>query len=287
MVPWIEKYRPQTLENIILSPNSRTIINNILNHKYFPNIIFYGPPGTGKTTTVLCLIKKYQEYYNCKNNIIHLNASDERGIDVIRNNIYQFISNTGFFNNELKFVILDEVDSMTIQAQKSLQTLIFKEKNIRFCLICNYISKIIPSLVYPFFIIQFNGIINYKDYLKKIIENENINITDQCLDDIIFNYNTDMRSIINCLQCYKNDYTCYINETFIGEICNNYSKEKHRKYLENIYLKDFLYKLFFYIFKSDIPISSEIILQMKNMILNDCSLNYFENCFIKKININN
>ena len=86
-VPWIEKYRPTTFQDIVLDPINRKIFSNILNKQYFPNLLFYGPPGTGKTTTIINLINEYQTKYEKKTseNIIHLNASDERGIDIIRN----------------------------------------------------------------------------------------------------------------------------------------------------------------------------------------------------------
>jgi DNA polymerase III delta prime subunit len=88
-IPWVEKYRPTRLEDIVLEPINRQIFENILHTRYFPNLLLYGPPGTGKTTTIINLINAYQERYNQKNKglMIHLNASDERGIDIIRNQI--------------------------------------------------------------------------------------------------------------------------------------------------------------------------------------------------------
>ena len=130
--PWVEKYRPTEFENIVLDPINKRIFENIIKTKYFPNILFYGPPGTGKTTTIINLIKEFQEK---KNNvsIIHLNASDERGIDIIRNQINQFVNSKGFYENEMKFVILDEVDYMTKNAQLALKYLLQSNcYNIRF-----------------------------------------------------------------------------------------------------------------------------------------------------------
>jgi len=106
-VPWIEKYRPTTFNDIVLDPINRKIFSNILNKQYFPNLLFYGPPGTGKTTTIINLINEYQTKYETKTseNIIHLNASDERGIDIIRNQIQLFVKSKNFFNKGMKFVI--------------------------------------------------------------------------------------------------------------------------------------------------------------------------------------
>ena len=148
-IPWVEKYRPNSFDNIVLGPINQSIFGNILKTNYFPNMLFYGPPGTGKTTTIINLIDSYYKNNNItnyKSSIIHLNASDERGIDTIRNQIIQFVKSNGMYINNLKFVVLDEVDYMTKNAQQALKYLLqYNHKNIRFCLICNYISKIEES----------------------------------------------------------------------------------------------------------------------------------------------
>ena len=93
-IPWVEKYRPTNFETIVLSDENKEIFNNIFNHQYSPNLLLYGPPGTGKTTTIMNLIHKYQQQNNQLNKglMIHLNASDERGIDIIRNQINNFVN---------------------------------------------------------------------------------------------------------------------------------------------------------------------------------------------------
>jgi replication factor C subunit 3/5 len=107
----------------MLDPMNRTIFQKILEKNYFPNLIFYGPPGTGKTTTVINLIHSYQKKHNqiSRGTIIHLNASDERGIDIIRNQIYQFVKTKNLFEKGIKFVILDEVDYMTKKRPTSIE----------------------------------------------------------------------------------------------------------------------------------------------------------------------
>ena len=124
--PWVEKYRPTTFNEIVLDPYNKIIMENIIKNNTFPNVLFFGPPGTGKTTTIINLIKKYQitNKQTNKELIIHLNASDERGIDIIRNHINQFVHSKALFNKGTKFVILDEVDSMTKNAQYALKTLL-------------------------------------------------------------------------------------------------------------------------------------------------------------------
>jgi replication factor C subunit 3/5 len=208
-IPWVEKYRPTQFENIVLDPINRKIFENILDKNYFPNLLFYGPPGTGKTTTIINLINEYQQRYNQvnKGSIIHLNASDERGIDIIRNQIYQFVKSKNFFEKGLKFVILDEVDYMTKNAQQALKYLLQSSCfNVRFCLICNYISKIDESLKNEFICIRFNQLPKQDIYkfIKQITENENLTMSDNVIDMIQKIYNSDIRSMINFIQLNQN-----------------------------------------------------------------------------------
>jgi replication factor C subunit 3/5 len=208
-IPWVEKYRPNQFDDIVLDPINRDIFENILSKDYFPNLIFYGPPGTGKTTTIINIINEYQKRYNQinKGSIIHLNASDERGIDIIRNQIYQFVKSKNFFESGLKFVILDEVDYMTKNAQQALKYLLQSScYNVRFCLICNYISKIDESLKNEFICIRFNQLPKQDIYkfIKQIAENENLELNDCVIDMIQKLYNSDIRSMINFLQLNQN-----------------------------------------------------------------------------------
>ena len=208
-IPWVEKYRPSQFDDIVLDPINRSIFENILSKDYFPNLIFYGPPGTGKTTTIINLINEYQQRYNQvnKGSLIHLNASDERGIDIIRNQIYQFVKSKNFFEAGLKFVILDEVDYMTKNAQQALKYLLQSScYNVRFCLICNYISKIDESLKNEFICIRFNQLPKHDIYkfIKQIAENEKLDLNDSVIDMIQKLYNSDIRSMINFLQLNQN-----------------------------------------------------------------------------------
>ena len=139
--------------------------------------------------------------------VIHLNASDERGIDIIRNHIYQFVKSKNFFEAGLKFVILDEVDYMTKNAQQALKFLLQSYcYNVRFCLICNYISKIDESLKNEFICIRFNQLPKSDIYrfIKQISEHENLNLTDGIVDTIQQLYNSDIRSMINFIQLNQN-----------------------------------------------------------------------------------
>ena len=106
-IPWVEKYRPQHFDELILSDLNRKILNNILDTGFIPNLLFYGPPGTGKTTTIINLMNSYQKKYNQqgKGLVIHLNASDERGIEIIRNQINKFVNSKTLFSEGIKFVV--------------------------------------------------------------------------------------------------------------------------------------------------------------------------------------
>lgn len=207
--PWIEKYRPNHFNNIVLEPMNREIFQNIITTGYFPNLIFYGPPGTGKTTTIINLINSYQmQHFRIdKSLVIHLNASDERGIDIVRNQIYTFVKSSNMFYQGTKFVILDEVDYMTKNAQQALKYLLqICGDNVKFCLICNYISKIDESLQNEFICVRFNQLPRNEiiTFIKGISEKENIKMSDNVIKAIQSIYKSDIRSMINFIQLNQN-----------------------------------------------------------------------------------
>lgn len=210
MIPWVEKYRPVNINDIVLSNYNHTIISRMLETNYLPNILLYGPPGTGKTTTIINLINSYQEKHNQLNKglMIHLNASDERGIDIIRSQINQFVNSNSLFHNGTKFVILDEVDYMTKNAQQALKYLLRGfNSNVRFCLICNYISRIEESLQNEFMSIRFNQLPEHKivDFLHNITISEKIFISIDKLKSIQHMFKSDIRSMINYIQANQID----------------------------------------------------------------------------------
>lgn len=208
-IPWVEKYRPTNFDGIVLDAYNKTIMESILRLNYFPNLLLYGPPGTGKTTTMINLINSFQEKNNQKNKglMIHLNASDDRGIDIIRNQINQFVNSKSLFNTGTKFVILDEVDYMTKNAQHALKYLIQGvSNNVRFCLICNYISRIDDSLQNEFVRLRFNQLpeqdINI--FLGEIAKKEKLQFTNSTITAIRRLYKSDIRSMINYMQSNQN-----------------------------------------------------------------------------------
>ena len=201
--PWVEKYRPKTFDDIVLDPLNKQLLENIIKTEHFSNLLFYGPPGTGKTTSIINMINNYQEKQNSKNLMIHLNASDERGIDIIRNQINTFVNSKSLFNNGMKFVILDEVDYMTKNAQMALRNLLQNYKsNVRFCLICNYISRIDESLQNEFVRLRFNQLpeLEIINFLNIINEKEGLNFSNENIELIQKLFNSDIRSMINYMQ---------------------------------------------------------------------------------------
>jgi len=208
-IPWVEKYRPNNFNDSVLDPYNKILLENMIEKEYFPNMLLYGPPGTGKTTTIINLINTFQEKHKMKNKglIIHLNASDDRGIEIIRNQISQFVNSQALFATGLKFVILDEVDYMTKTAQHALKYLIQSYNiNVRFCLICNYISRIDESLQNEFMRLRFNQLpeTNIIHFLTTINEKEKLNIPLNKLTSIQKLYKSDIRSMINYIQSNQN-----------------------------------------------------------------------------------
>jgi len=293
-IPWTEKYRPSNFDNIVLDPNNKTLFMNMIENKYFPNLLLYGPPGTGKTTTIINLINEYQRVKKNKSLVIHLNASDERGIDIIRNQIYQFVKTKNLFETGYKFVVLDEVDYMTKNAQQALKYLLQTcGNNVKFFLICNYISKIELSLQHEFVCIRFNQLPKQKirEFIREICINEGVNLTDQNIDTIQNLHKSDIRSMINFIQLNQNvpvQQSNIIDDTvwkslydlfqenqktikvFINQLSINYNIDKKQ------IIKDYYNYLIL-----NQPITSEIIEKMEVVIHNyDCNIDVLVNFFI-------
>ena len=242
-IPWIEKYRPTNFDTIVLDPTNRQLFEKILEQNYFPNLLFYGPPGTGKTTTIINLIQAYQKQYHQinKSTVMHLNASDERGIDIIRNQIYQFVRSNNLFDQGLKFVILDEVDYMTKNAQQALKQLLqCSTQNVRFCLICNYISKIDESLKNEFLSIRFNQLPKEEihNFIRDICHKESIEITDSAIDSVQQLYDSDIRSMINFIQLNQSsqrwDKKIITNELYDKILMENQSITAFYEFIHSI-----------------------------------------------------
>jgi replication factor C subunit 3/5 len=297
-IPWTEKYRPSNFDNIVLDPNNKTLFMNMLDHKYFPNLLLYGPPGTGKTTTIINLINEYQRIKKNKSLVIHLNASDERGIDIIRNQIYQFVKTKNLFETGYKFVVLDEVDYMTKNAQQALKYLLqICGNNVKFFLICNYISKIELSLQHEFVCIRFNQLPKQKirEFIREICDKEKLNLSDQNIDTIQSLHKSDIRSMINFIQLNQNiivQQSNIIDNNVWKRLYNLFTEEKDEKNIKtfihllsinyNIDKKQIIKDYYNYlILNQPEMITTEVIDKMEIVIHNyDCNINVLTDYFI-------
>ena len=302
--PWVEKYRPAVFEEIVLDPLNKKLLKNIIDNNYFPNLLFYGPPGTGKTTTIINLVNMYQEKMNLKNKglMIHLNASDERGIDIIRNQINSFVNSKSLFGEGMKFVILDEVDYMTKTAQIALRYLLNNYNNnynVRFCLICNYISRIDESLQTEFVRMRFNQLpeADIIKFLQKINENENLQIKPDILISIQKYFMSDIRSMINYMQTnqdliheckiIKNDLWVKLTKDFVKNKNHNDIVKKinyiSREY--NIEPKNILKIYLNYIIRN-YAVTKELLYNIENIMhLQSCKTEHVINYIIYKLKL--
>lgn len=202
-LPWVEKYRPQTLDDLISHKDILSTIQRFISEDKLPHLLFYGPPGTGKTSTILASARQLYKEKEFNSMVLELNASDDRGIDVVRGPILSFASTRTIFKKGFKLVILDEADAMTQDAQNALRRVIEKfTENTRFCLICNYLSKIIPALQSRCTRFRFGPLSPDQmiPRLEHVIQQENIDITADGMKAIVTLSTGDMRRSLNILQ---------------------------------------------------------------------------------------
>jgi replication factor C subunit 3/5 len=190
------------LEDLVAHEDIIRIITNLIDSDNLPHLLLYGPPGSGKTSTIVAAAKRmYGKTYGSMT--LELNASDARGIDVVRNEIKEFAGTQQLFNRGIKLIILDEADAMTQDAQNALRRIIEKyTKNARFCMICNYVSKIIPALQSRCTRFRFAPLLPSQilGRLDHVIQSENINITKEGKEAIMRLSGGDMRRVLNLLQ---------------------------------------------------------------------------------------
>ena len=207
-LPWIEKYRPKKIDQIISHQEIIKSLKKFIALNTFPHLLFFGPSGSGKTSTIICcaheIYGQYRDYMT-----LQLNASNERGIETVRTKIKNFVANKNSiflpveFRNIFKLVILDEIDSMTVEAQGMLRQTIEKNSvTTRFCLICNDIDKINIALQSRCTLFRFSPLNSHDMHLRlsDICDLESIKYDRDAIDAIIKISKNDMRSAINSLQ---------------------------------------------------------------------------------------
>lgn len=204
-LPWVEKYRPSTLDELISHEEIIKTLRQFVEKNRLPHLLFYGPPGTGKTTTILAIARQLYGAEDFRKQVLELNASDERGIGVVRNEIVNFSSARSFAaDGAPKLVILDEADAMTKEAQNALRRVIEKYTgHVRFCLIGNYMQKIIPAIQSRCTRFRFAPLRNeqIRPRLEHVIACEHVDATADGIDALLTLCRGDMRKALNVLQC--------------------------------------------------------------------------------------
>ncbi|GAA6027056.1 hypothetical protein JCM8097_006076 [Rhodosporidiobolus ruineniae] len=208
--PWVEKYRPKNLGEVSAQEHTVNVLKKTLGSSNLPHMLFYGPPGTGKTSTILALCKQMFGPELYKSRVLELNASDERGISVVRDKIKNFAKTAVTANHDptypappFKIIILDEADSMTQDAQSALRRIMENHSKItRFCLICNYVTRIIEPITSRCSKFRFKPLDtgSTEARLKEICLAESVDCPDDALQALIKTSDGDLRRAITYLQ---------------------------------------------------------------------------------------
>ncbi|KAH6622324.1 P-loop containing nucleoside triphosphate hydrolase protein [Boeremia exigua] len=212
-LPWVEKYRPTSLAEVEGHQDIIATINKFVDSNRLPHLLLYGPPGTGKTSTVLALARRIYGNKNMRQMVLELNASDDRGIDVVREQIKTFSSTKQIFSAApkagdaslatFKLIILDEADAMTSTAQMALRRIMEKyTANTRFCIIANYTHKLSPALLSRCTRFRFSPLKerDIRNLVDKVVEEETVNITQDATESLVTLSKGDMRRALNVLQ---------------------------------------------------------------------------------------
>jgi replication factor C subunit 2/4 len=286
-LPWIEKYRPKLMTDIISHTNIISSLKISLENNNLPHLLFYGPPGTGKTSTILAMGRELFGIELMKERIIELNASDDRGINAVRDKIKLYAMSTIGNSDEYKertngkypcpsykIIVLDEADSMTKDAQSALRKIMENYSHItRFCFICNYKNKIIGPIASR--CVQYGFLPLNKELifskLSEISKNEKIECDIEIIDKIVELCDGDMRKAIMMLQNLK-----YIQQTLKYTDININHIIELNGYIQEAYLDKIIFKLKNKTFDDNITSAN-------NIIYKGYSIDNFLNQFLKKI----
>ena len=213
--PWVEKYRPRTLDEVKSQEHATETLRRMVNASNLPHLLLYGPPGTGKTSTILALSRELYGPELFPNRVLELNASDERGLSVIRERVKNFAQQAlihapaskeyreRYPCPPFKIIILDEADSLTQDAQSALRrTIEIYSKITRFCLCCNYVSRIIDPVASRCSKFRFKALEGgqAQDRIRDILRQENVKYQDGAIEKALTVSDGDLRRAINLLQ---------------------------------------------------------------------------------------
>ncbi len=291
---FVEKYRPKTLADIVLTNEERAYFESLKSKEEIPNLLFAGNPGTGKTTLSKIIANNILD---CQ--YLYINASDENGIETIRSKIIGFAS-TKSLDGKLKLVLFDECDALTLDSQKALRNVIEEySENTRFIFTCNYLFKIIPALQSRCQIFNLtpplDGVLNR---VVSILKNEGITVPDtekQKLVELVRSGYPDLRRIINDIQKFSFTGTLIIKDNQAKGIANKVvekikgkvSPQDLRKYVierEQEFSGDYLQllkEMFEVLFESDTNANNLLVVSegmYKDAIVIDKEINWFSTC---------
>lgn len=287
----MEKYRPATLSDLISHEDIISTIRKFIDQNQMPHLLFYGPAGTGKTSTILACARQLYTPAQFQSMVLELNASDDRGIGIVRGQILNFASTRTIFSGGFKLIILDEADAMTNDAQNALRRIIEKyTDNVRFCIICNYLSKIIPALQSRCTRFRFAPLSSEQilPRLEYVIEKEQLEVTEDGKKALMDLSGGDMRKVLNVLQstwmAFKNVsednvYTCVGHplkkdiENIVYWLLNDesfketYQKLNQIKLNKGLALEDILTQVHLYVQRIELPprVISQLVIKMGNI----------------------
>ncbi|XP_053815153.1 replication factor C subunit 5 isoform X1 [Vidua chalybeata] len=286
-LPWVEKYRPQALSELVSHRDILSTVQRFISEDRLPHLLLYGPPGTGKTSTILACARQLYREREFGSMVLELNASDDRGIDIVRGPILSFASTRTIFKKGFKLVILDEADAMTQDAQNALRRVIEKfTENTRFCLICNYLSKIIPALQSRCTRFRFGPLTPelMVPRLQHVIQEEGVDVTEDGMKALVTLSSGDMRRALNILQSTsmafgkvteENVYTC-TGHPLKSDIANildwmlnqdfstAYRKIMELKTLKGLALQDILTEIHLFVHRGGERVRLRMILERPN-----------------------
>ena len=230
---WTEKYRPKNLSEVVGQAHAVERLKAYVETNNMPHLLFTGPAGVGKTTCSLAMAKEMFGD-DWKGNFIELNASDERGIEVVRGKIKEFARTAPLGGAEFKIIFMDEADALTSDAQAALRRTMEKYSKIcRFILSCNYSSKIIDPIQSRCAVFRFKPLTteDLRGYLQRIINNEQVDIDEEAIEGLVHVARGDMRRAVNSLQVAAS-LNKHIDMDTIYQISGMANPEEVRKMLE-------------------------------------------------------